>query len=101
MRWKIDRNGHSKLKGEPELLKKNKKVKNAEVEVVSDQGQSETIKFYFSGKDEKNIGRVEEIKAELLYESLNVLPLYVCFKLIQKVGKGDIRYTTKRRLHWN
>ena len=30
-----------------------------------------------------------------MFEQLHALPLYICWKLIQKVGKGDIKGTIK------
>ena len=48
------------------------------------------------GIEETIIGRFEEINAARLFENLNAFTSGVCFKLIQKVGKGEIQGMIKK-----
>ena len=92
----MDRKGHSKLKGKPALLKKYHKVNNVEVELFLDPGHFEPIGISFPGIDKTMHVRFESIKAARLFQQLNNFSLDVFRKLIQKVGKGEIKGMIKK-----
>ena len=96
VRFEMGVQGHSKLNGKLALLKKYHKVNNVEVEVVLDPGQFDTIEISLPGIYETMLGRVEKIKAAIFLEQLNDFLLDVCYKLVQKFGKGDIMGMIKK-----